>query len=130
MKGPLGILSVICLIGFIGCTGSKGDNASPVSVSKVQDSSEVKLGEIPYNRFCSECHGTQGSGTDKGPSFINRIYEPSHHGDESFFRAARLGVRAHHWSFGDMPAIKEISDEELSRVVAYVRWLQRGAGIE
>jgi mono/diheme cytochrome c family protein len=48
----------------------------------------------------------------------------------AFVLAARNGVRAHHWPFGDMPPVEErLTDGELGAIVAYVRELQRANGI-
>jgi cytochrome c1 len=43
--------------------------------------------------------------------------------------AVRRGVSAHHWRFGDMPPIPGVSDDDAARIVAYIRWAQRQAGI-
>jgi hypothetical protein len=48
----------------------------------------------------------------------------------AFQRAVALGVPAHHWRFGNMPPIPGVDQPAVERVVAYVRWLQRQAGIE
>jgi len=92
-------------------------------------SAQATKGKSIYEANCSSCHGQNGSGTDKGPPFIHKIYEPSHHGDASFQRAAKYGVRAHHWPFGNMPRIEGITEIEVERVIAYVRELQRANGI-
>jgi mono/diheme cytochrome c family protein len=83
-------------------------------------------GETLFESRCAECHGREAKGTDKGPPLVHRIYEPSHHGDDAFYRAVREGVRGHHWPFGDMPP----PDEDVTRIVAYVRALQKANGIE
>jgi len=45
--------------------------------------------------------------------------------------AARNGVRAHHWPFGNMPPVEQrLTDGELGAIVAYVRELQRANGID
>jgi len=87
-------------------------------------------GAALFERRCAECHGLGAKGTDKGPPLVHRIYEPSHHADAAFYLAVRQGVRAHHWPFGDMPAVEGVSDEQIARILAYVRGLQRAAGIE
>lgn len=87
-------------------------------------------GAALFERHCAECHGREAEGTDQGPPLVHRIYEPSHHGDASFYRAVRQGVRGHHWPFGDMPPVEGVNGEEIGRIVAYVRNLQRAAGIE
>jgi mono/diheme cytochrome c family protein len=91
---------------------------------------EATAGQAAFDANCAKCHGANGTGgTGKGPPLIHPIYNPGHHGDESFFRAARYGVRAHHWKFGDMPAQPQVSDAELAEIVAYVREVQVANGI-
>ena len=48
----------------------------------------------------------------------------------AFVLAARNGVRAHHWPFGNMPPVEQpLTDGELAAIIAYVRELQRANGI-
>lgn len=47
----------------------------------------------------------------------------------AFVRAAREGVRAHHWRFGDMPPVEGVSDADLAGIIAFVREVQRANGI-
>lgn len=91
---------------------------------------ELAEGERLYDARCSSCHGERGAGTGTGPPLVHRVYEPSHHGDAAFQRAVTLGARAHHWRFGDMPPVAGLDDAAVRRITAYVRWLQRKAGIE
>ncbi|MFZ8875205.1 MAG: cytochrome c, partial [Paracoccaceae bacterium] len=60
---------------------------------------------------------------------VHKIYEPSHHGDQSFQMAVAMGVRSHHWKFGNMPAIEGLSREDVFQITQYVRELQRANGI-
>ncbi len=90
---------------------------------------EFQAGEERFTAFCSRCHGVHARGTTKGPPLVHKIYEPSHHGDFAFLRAAAQGVRAHHWDFGNMPKIADASPDDVKWIIAYVRWLQREAGI-
>lgn len=90
---------------------------------------ELQAGEGKFNTFCARCHGAEAVGTKHGPPLVHKIYEPNHHGDAAFQRAAANGVRAHHWQFGDMPKIDGVKPEEVDQIVKYVRWLQRQAGI-
>ncbi len=89
----------------------------------------VRDGAALFNAKCSKCHGTKGSGTDKGPPLVHRIYEPGHHADLSFHWAVERGVRAHHWGFGDMPPVEGVSNDDVSAIIGYIRGLQREAGI-
>lgn len=93
-------------------------------------SSAQQGGAALFVAKCGMCHGADGLGTDKGPPLVNKIYEPGHHDDNAFRRAVREGAQAHHWSFGDMPPVPDVSDTELNQIIAYVRGLQVAAGIQ
>ena len=90
---------------------------------------EFQSGQGRFNTFCRRCHGKNAQGTDMGPPLVHKIYEPSHHGDFAFFRAAAQGVKAHHWKFGNMPKIYDATPQDVAEIIPYVRWLQREAGI-
>ncbi len=87
-------------------------------------------GESLFSATCAECHGVAGVGTDKGPPLVDPIYRPGHHSDAAFLLAVRQGVLPHHWGFGTMPPQEGLSDADVADIVAYVRGLQRAAGIE
>jgi len=87
------------------------------------------LGVQKFQQFCGGCHGKWGEGTKVGPPLMHQFYVPSHHSDETFYRAALQGVKAHHWQFGDMPAISGISSKDVDAIVPFIRWLQREKGI-
>jgi mono/diheme cytochrome c family protein len=91
---------------------------------------EFQTGETTFNTNCAACHGKQAAGTDHGPPLVHKVYEPNHHGDQAFQRAAANGVQAHHWQFGNMPKIESVTPEDVDQIVKYVRWLQRQAGIQ
>ena len=86
-------------------------------------------GKRLFDQHCASCHGTDLKGTHQGPPFLHPVYESSHHGDASFQAAARFGVRAHHWKFGDMPAVPRASPDDVAHITAYVRQQQRAVGI-
>lgn len=90
---------------------------------------ELAEGERLFDVNCARCHGPRATGTDQGPPLVHVIYEPNHHSDAAFQMAAMNGVRAHHWSFGDMPPVPGVTPEQVTEIVAYLRWLQRQAGI-
>lgn len=117
-------MALIVVATLPGC----GEGAAPVEgVGSVP--AEFQAGQAAFTTHCAQCHGHQGKGTPQGPPLVHRIYEPSHHGDEAFLRAAANGVRAHHWQFGNMPKISGVSQADVATIVQYVRWLQRRAGI-
>ena len=90
---------------------------------------EVAEGKMLFEQNCSVCHGPAGDGTTQGPPLVHIIYEPNHHADVAFILAARNGVRAHHWRFGDMPPLPGVSEQTVLQIVGYIRWLQQQVGI-
>jgi len=104
----------------------------PVSrgVNMPQLSPQAVQGQRVFDANCAQCHGQYGLGTDKGPPLLNAIYNPGHHPDEAFVRAVRQGVRQHHWRFGNMAALPEVNEDDVLRIVRYVRELQEANGIK
>lgn len=92
-------------------------------------SPEAAEGERYFNAVCAACHGINALGTEQGPPFIHDTYNPGHHDDGAFFRAAQNGVPQHHWPYGNMPPQK-VTRAEVARIVAYVRELQVANGID
>ena len=94
-------------------------------------SSNATLGARAFDAVCAECHGVNAAGRmGYGPPLVHKIYEPSHHGDMAFQVAVQNGVRAHHWTFGDMPAQSGLTNADVGNIIAYVRELQRANGID
>lgn len=88
------------------------------------------VGQNIFNLKCAVCHGENAAGQNGvAPPLVHRIYEPSHHSDMAFVLAARNGVRAHHWDFGNMPAVEGLTEGDVKMVATYVRELQRENGI-
>ena len=90
---------------------------------------QYSLGVKHYQDKCASCHGQWGKGTEVGPPLMHPFYKPSHHNDASFYRAALSGVQAHHWNFGNMPAVKGITEKEVGSIISFIRWLQHEKGI-
>ncbi|KAF0675762.1 c-type cytochrome [Profundibacterium mesophilum] len=89
------------------------------------------LGETAFNAACAACHGQNAAGQNGvAPPLVHKIYEPSHHGDMAFQLAVKNGVRAHHWTFGNMPPVEGLTNGDVGNIVAYVRRLQEENGIE
>lgn len=89
----------------------------------------AQRGRAAFDAHCAVCHGENAGGTDQGPPLIHAIYNPGHHADGAFFLAAKNGVRAHHWPYGDMPRQPQVSNGELAAIVTFVRELQAANGI-
>ncbi len=140
MNRNIAMLLIIALVGVAYFWWSKNDNEAVVKSDRAVPlvsviipptlSATAELGKLKFEENCAVCHGKNASGKqDVAPPLIHKIYEPSHHGDESFQRAAKLGVRAHHWSFGNMPPVAGLTRTEVSTIITYVRELQRANGI-
>lgn len=108
--------------------GSAGDPIANVTVPTL--SAVAQTGQREFISSCAQCHGLNAAGIEGiGPPLVHKVYEPNHHGDASFVLAARNGVRAHHWPFGNMPPVEGITDDQLTSIIVYVRELQRANGI-
>ena len=86
-------------------------------------------GELLFQQNCQICHGKKGRGTNQGPPLVDNIYNSSHHANLAFNLAVKNGVRSHHWRFGDMKPIPDVSPIMIGHITQYVRKLQRQAGI-
>jgi mono/diheme cytochrome c family protein len=106
------------------------DDAIVIVNLPVAFSDQEQIGQRAYKAACSACHGLNAQGRESiAPPLVHRIYEPSHHGDMAFVLAAQNGVRAHHWKFGNMPAVEGVTRADVLNIVTYVRALQRENGI-
>lgn len=93
-------------------------------------STDAQKGKQIFDANCAACHGPNAAGQkNTAPPLVHVIYEPSHHGDESFQRAVSLGVRQHHWPFGNMPPVEGLTRGDVTLIIAYIRELQRANGI-
>jgi mono/diheme cytochrome c family protein len=129
---PIVGAAVFLLLGILWLTGTlglPGDNPSARLATNLVVPSEFKTGEALFNAHCTRCHGRSATGTDQGPSLLWKIYAPNHHSDASFYLAVQQGVRAHHWRFGNMLPIPEVTRDEVAQIIAYVRWLQEQVGV-
>ena len=126
-------LAVVFLIGTL-VSVSWQFLESPVNKAQTQVfvpnlSPVAEAGQMAFSTNCAACHGTNGVGTDKGPPLIHRIYRPGHHADFAFEQAVRLGVRAHHWRFGNMPPQPQLTREETASIIRFIREVQKVNGI-
>ncbi len=135
-KFPLILFGIILFFAALYATrpnsGMKHDSAleSPIDLTppaRVPD--QYRAGKQIFQENCSQCHGDWGQGSDQGPPLVHDIYKPSHHADIAFQRAVQLGVRAHHWPFGDMAPVPGVDMTAVNRIIPFIRWWQRQNGI-
>ncbi len=118
------LLLVAALVVAIAACGGDASTEPPASQASSGDGASV------YQAQCASCHGVDLTGTDTGPSQLSVVYEPNHHGDDSYRSAIANGAPQHHWDFGDMPAIEGLTDDDVEAVIAYIRSEQRRLGFE
>ncbi len=131
LKKKYFILLVLMSLFLVGC-----DSLDPEEIRKRQHFpgkdfvADTQQGEALFVANCSRCHGPIGLGTGQGPPLVDKIYREAHHADITFHWAVKNGVKQHHWGFGDMPPVKNVSPEAVGHVIAYIRQQQRNAGIQ
>ena len=135
---PVGA-ALLFLITGTACSAEPESRSEPPPTDEIQvvlrgiaatSPPELAQGKTLFEQNCSVCHGPAGDGTEQGPPLVHIIYEPNHHADAAFILAARNGVQAHHWRFGDMAPLPGVTDVMVQEIVGYIRWLQRQVGIE
>lgn len=103
--------------------------AAAPAAAPAEYSREGARGRLAFNQNCATCHGRDAAGGETAPALIHKIYEPSHHGDDSIRLAAARGVRAHHWDFGDMPPQPDVSAKSVEDIIVFIREEQARHGI-
>lgn len=128
-RSPLVIIAGVATAVSLALTGCGSDDSNGGNASGGH-SSQIAEGEKLYQANCASCHGSDLRGTNKGPSHLSVIYEPSHHGDEAFRSAIANGAVQHHWPFGDMEPVPGLSESDVDAIIAYVRDVQEREGFE
>ncbi|WP_260294538.1 c-type cytochrome [Sedimenticola hydrogenitrophicus] len=126
------VISSVLLGGIAVAVGKFTGSSSSAATADIKVPELSRLagkGKVAYDTSCSSCHGENGAGSKAGPPLVHDTYNPGHHADEAFFRAAKNGVKQHHWPFGDMPPRPEVSQKEVANIIDYVRELQEANGI-
>jgi len=126
------VLLLLAALSLGACSrSSSGPEDGPIGgpVTASGKASADASGATLFAQNCQRCHGPNATGSNFGPPLVHKIYEPNHHPDAAFYRAAQAGVRAHHWQFGNMPRVANVNNEQVSKIIAYIRQLQRDAGI-
>lgn len=90
----------------------------------------LALGQRAFGAKCAACHSETLTGIEgAGPPLLHPFYVPGHHGDGAIHNAVRNGTPAHHWTFGDMPPVKGLTEADIAAIIGYVRTVQQANGI-
>ena len=119
------VVAVTVVIGTLVGLGLAEGGPAPTE----RDQAVVTAGGELFAASCAVCHGPDLLGSPTGPPLLVPTYAPNHHGDEAFQRAVAFGVPSHHWGFGDMAPIADLTRGDVSQIVAYVRTMQEAEGI-
>ena len=128
-----GLIIVVLAMGsfLIACEKlSPEDRRQALHLPPLGFKGDAQKGLTIFQTNCVACHGPSGGGTVQGPPLVHQVYRTNHHANLSFHFAVRDGVKSHHWNYGDMKPVPEITPEETEHVVAYIRREQRRKGIE
>ncbi len=129
---------VLAIFAAAGCGGMEQPAAStppaatpgsPAAPTGEITVSAYAAGEALFQGNCAQCHGEKAAGSDLGPPLVHQVYYPDHHPDFSFQAAVKKGVRSHHWYFGDMPPVPNLTEEQVVNIICYVRTLQQNSGM-
>ncbi|MBL6432163.1 MAG: cytochrome c [Alphaproteobacteria bacterium] len=127
------------LVGAIGAvyvltgddTGSTTETGAALAAVTVPPlSGAAAEGAEIFSANCASCHGANAEGRAGRAAAGACDLRTGHHADGAFFLAVAQRVRQHHWTFGNMSPVAGVSPDEIARIVAYVRTLQRANGIE
>jgi mono/diheme cytochrome c family protein len=115
------VATVVVLMTVAGC----GDD--PVSVPSVPG--DVAAGAAVYERSCAGCHDAGAAGDGGGVSLVDARFALPGFDDVAFVTAIVRGVSADGSEHGGMPRIRGLSEQDLADLLAFVRGLQRSAGL-
>ncbi len=123
------LIIVAIALAWIQSDSQASATVDPTAVKLPKMTPALNMGKTTYDAFCAVCHGKNTAGTDKGPTFLDRVYHPGHHGDVAFYVAPIKGAKAHHWKFGDMLPVEGVTDAHLKKIVPYIRAVQKANGL-
>lgn len=124
-KRPLRVSIALIVLALTAATACS-DASEPAAVGEERED----RGREVYASSCASCHGDRLQGTEKGPPQLSVVYEPGHHPDASYESAIVNGAPQHHWNFGDMPPVEDVTQDEIEAVIAYIRAEQQRLGFE
>jgi mono/diheme cytochrome c family protein len=126
----LKLLIIVIVLSAASLAGAYADEPiDPESVKLPKMTPTLNQGKVTYDDNCSGCHGENAAGTEIGPTFLQHVYRPGQHGNATFYGAVSRGVTAHHWEFGNMEPVEDLTVYDVKKVILYIRALQKMNGV-
>jgi len=86
---------------------------------------KYRIGQIKFHQVCAQCHGADGMGGGRAPTFLQEKFNPKNFSNGRIVRAILNGSDS-----GSMPSQKnKVTDDEIKEIIKYIRHSQREAGI-
>ncbi len=124
------VILVMALGGFLLILSKNSNRQSTgVKVKLPALSALAQTGRTIFQTNCARCHGLNAGGTSWGPPLIHKFYQPSRFADGAFYKAAANGVRSHNWRFGSMPPIRSVNQQDVSKIITFIREVQKANGL-
>ncbi len=124
------VILVMALGGFLLILSKNSNRQSTgVKVKLPVLTALAQTGRTVFQTNCARCHGLNAGGTSWGPPLIHKFYQPGQFADEAFYKATTNGVSGQKWRFGSMPPIRSVSQQDVNKIVAFIREVQKANGI-
>ncbi len=118
------VLVAVVLAVVLTATGGSDDPPAPGSPE------QVALGAEVFDQRCATCHGPEAAGGLAGPPLIHQMYEDLT--DADVRTAIAQGKPPTNWPRFEagMAPVPNLSVSDVDAVIAYVRSVQREAGLD
>ena len=85
---------------------------------------KYQLGQTTFHRVCAQCHGADAMGGKRAPTFLQEKFVPKNFSNSRIARTIINGSDS-----GAMPSQKKrVNDEEIEKIIQYIRFSQKEAG--
>ena len=111
------------LIFFVSIVAICGISCAPKPTLEVPE--PYKKGQNVFHKICSNCHGSDGMGKHtKAPKLIDEEYLSPNFTDDDIRETILNGTDKM------PPQKKNVSTEEITEIIKYLRYSQKAAGLE
>ena len=123
------VFGAVAALVYVALSG-EGDDGVTVEVIAAELSEEAIQGEALFKANCPGVPRRERGGHEAGSAADSRHLQSGSPFGQGFLSGGRrLGVRAHHWPYGDMPPQPQVKEAEVALIIRYIRELQEANGI-